>query len=184
LPENAKFVPYAHVNPKDWEPSFPDFSDNHVPVLLHAPSDRLVKGSDAIFAAVERLKADGLKFEFLLVENIPHDEAIKLYGRADILIDQLLVGWYGGLAVELMALGKPVLCYIREDDLKYIPEGMKEDMPIINVTIDTLYDKLKYLLTDGKQDLKETGVRSRAYIEKWHDPQKIAQMMKETYEKI
>jgi glycosyltransferase involved in cell wall biosynthesis len=184
LPPKAKFVPYAHVDPNEWTPSFPDFSDNHIPVVLHAPSDRRIKGTDLIFKAVEKLKSEGVDFELLLIENLPYEEAKKAYAKADILIDQLFVGWYGGLAVELMALGKPALCYIREGDLKFIPEDMRKDMPIVNVSANTIYNKLKYFLTDGKGELEELGKKSRHYVEKWHNPLKIAEIMKNTYQKI
>jgi len=46
---------------------------------------------------------------------------------ADLLVDQLLTGWYGAVAVEMMALGKPVVCYLREDDLKFIDSRMRAD---------------------------------------------------------
>ena len=78
-------------------------------------------------------------------KKLSNKEARKRYETADILIDQLLAGWYGGLAVELMALGKPVICYIREDDLKYIPKEMRDELPIINAN--TLYTQAR--LRDG-----------------------------------
>ena len=82
--------------------------------------------------AIARLQAEGSALELLLVEKLSHAEARRVYERADLLVDQLLAGWYGGLAVELMALGKPVVCYIRESDLKFIPPQMQQDLPIIN----------------------------------------------------
>jgi hypothetical protein len=41
----------------------------------------------------------------------------------------LFAGWYGGLAVELMALGKPVLAYIREEDLSFVDPQMRYELP-------------------------------------------------------
>lgn len=52
------------------------------------------------------------------MENIPHDKVHELYEKTDLAVDELLVGWYGAFAVEMMALGKPVVCYIREEELK------------------------------------------------------------------
>ena len=77
---------------------------------------------------------DRLDFEFILIEGLSHSEARHLYQTADLLVDQLFVGWYGGLAVECMALGKPVICYIREEDLAFLPAQMRQDLPIINAT--------------------------------------------------
>jgi len=122
-----------------------------------------------------------LKFEFVLVEGLPNSEARKLYERATLLIDQLYAGWYGGLAVELMALGKPVMCYIRETDLIYIPEEMKKDLPIINVRPDTLYSTLQEWLVERRDELPSLGLKSRAFVEKWHDPLKIAGQLRNDY---
>jgi glycosyltransferase involved in cell wall biosynthesis len=134
---------------------------------------------------VQRLQAqDGLDFEFHLVEGLSHDHAERLYRRADLLVDQVLVGWYGGLAVEFMALGKPVVCYLREEDLRFIPAQMRRDMPIIQSTPATLYAVLKEWLTTRRERLQEVGQRSRAYVEQWHDPRKIAAHLKGEYEAI
>ena len=32
-----------------------------------------------------------------------------MYAQADLVVDQVLIGWYGALAVETMAMGKPVI---------------------------------------------------------------------------
>jgi len=88
------------------------------------------------------------------------------------------------LAVELMALGKPVICYIREGDLKFIPEKMRQDLPIINANPNTIYHVLKEWLTIRRKELPELGKRSRIYVETWHDSRKIAAMLKTEYELI
>ena len=177
LPSRAEFVPYAHINPNEFSPSYPDFSDNHRPRILHAPSKRNVKGTGYILEALDKLKAEGIDFEFLLIEDMPNNDAMKHYQKADLLIDQLLAGWYGGLSGELMAMGKPVFCYIREDDLKFIPEEMQDDMPIINISKETLYFVLKHYLTSGRDELSALGIKSRKYVEHWHDPIKITRKL-------
>jgi hypothetical protein len=186
LPPQAEFLPYASVNLNEWTPSevAGDVSGAR-PVVLHAPTHRGAKGTRYILEAVERLqREDKLDFEFTLVEGLALEDARKLYERADILVDQLLAGWYGGLAVELMALGKSVICYIRETDLKFIPAEMQQDLPVINSTPATIYEVLKEWLTVRRDQLPEVGRRSRAYVERWHDPLKIAARLKGDYESI
>ncbi len=183
LPSSAQFLPYSHIDLRDWQ-VLSKTSSLDVPVVLHAPSHQGAKGTKFILDAVSLLQAEGISFEFILVEGLSHKEARKLYEKADILIDQLLAGWYGGLAVELMALGKPVICYIREDDLKFIPPEMREDLPIIQATPSTIYHVLKQYLTIDKNRLSELGAKSRDYIEKWHNPLKIAAYFKQEYQLI
>ena len=184
LPRNAQFLPYAHLDLDDWKPSKELRSDSEKPVVIHAPSHRGVKGTRFVVDAVSRLKSEGIDLDFTLVEGVPHSKVREIYERADLLVDQLLCGWYGGLAVELMALGKPVICYIREGDLKFIPSQMRDELPIINATPKNIYDVLKEWLTVRKHQLPEVGQRSRTYVEKWHDPLKIAAGLKAEYEVI
>jgi hypothetical protein len=61
-----------------------------------------------------------------------------------------------------MALGKVVLCYLRN------PEDVCVDFeycPIINVSPDSLYHTLKNCLV-GKVDLQEIGRKGRQYVER------------------
>jgi glycosyltransferase involved in cell wall biosynthesis len=183
LPSQARFLPYANVDIRDWTP-LPARETREVPLVVHAPSHRGVKGTRFVLDAVSRLQAEGVAFEFALVEGMSNAEARRLYEQADLLIDQLLAGWYGGLAVELMALGKPVLCYIREEDLQFIPHGMRAQLPIINVNPATLYGVLRESLTQRKGELAAEGRRGREYVESWHDPLRIAAMLKQEYLEI
>jgi hypothetical protein len=184
LPKRTKFLPYSHIDLNDWQAiPFKDLSLKKLNII-HAPTHKKVKGSRFIFDAIERLKLENIDFTFTLVEGLSNAEARKLYSEADLLIDQLLAGWYGGLAVELMALGKPVICYIRDEDLKFIPEEMRLDIPIIKATPESIYEVLRYYLTQGKSELANISTLSRSYVEKWHDPQKIAEKMKREYEII
>ena len=128
-------------------------------------------------------RAEGIPLEYALVEGLPRSEARKIYERADLLVEQLLLGWYSNLAIELMALGKPVVSYIRDEDLRFVPEEMARDLPVINATPDSVYSVLRTWLTERRDQLPEVGRASRAYVERWHDPLKIAARTKADYER-
>src|SRR5204862_6492338 len=91
----------------DWQPS--PVEPGPVLRIAHAPSKRAVKGTDDVLAAVDSLRARGAPVELDLIEGVPNREACLRYAAADIVIDQLRVGWYGVLAVEAMARAKPVV---------------------------------------------------------------------------
>ena len=176
---SAEFQPYSNVIPDEWIPDNKNNEDDTIKIL-HAPSSRSIKGTKYIISACEKLKQDGYPVELVLVENIPHNEAKEYYQQADIVVDQLLIGWYGGFAVETMALEKPVLCYLRDSDLDmFIP--FKDKIPIVNINKDTLYDKLIMLIEDPKLR-KKIGKKSRKYVQEIHDPIKIAKkLIREAY---
>lgn len=180
LPARARFLPYANVDLNAWRPGAPP--DNAAPVVVHAPTHRAVKGSELLIAAAECLRREGERFELVLVEGMSHADARRAYERADLVVDQLFAGWYGGFALEMMALGKPVLAYLREGDFRFLPEGMAADLPVIPVRPDSIGATLKEWLRAPRQRLREVGRLSRAFAEKWHDPLRIAAQLKAAYE--
>lgn len=181
FPETARYLPVAPVDLSEW-PLLPSRELPAEPLVVHAPSHRQVKGTRFIIDAVERLRAEGVRFRFQLVEKMTRDEARRLYDEADLLVDQLLAGWYGGLAIELMALGKPVVCYIREEDLRFVPQSIRETLPVINATPSSIYDVLKEWLTTRRGELRARGLRGRAFVEEVHDPRQVARELKREYE--
>ena len=181
LPQQAKFLPYANVDIRALTP-VQRGSSNAPPVLLHAPSHAAVKGTDLVMRAVDALRAEGLRFEFALVQGKTRAEALALYRRADLCIDQLFAGWYGGLAVEMMALGVPVLSYLRESDLAGLPLRMRAELPVIHADPETLTGVLREWLTGPRERLRQLGVRSRAFVERWHDPAVVAAQLRLAYE--
>jgi len=183
LPRAAQFLPYANVDPAEWRPVAGSLGARATPVVLHAPSHRGVKGTEHVIAAVDRLRAEGVAVELSLVEGVKLEEAKQIYERADVVVDQLLAGWYGGFAVQAMALGKPVAAYIRSEDLRFIPQAMREELPVVNATPQTVYEVLRSLLRSPSSDLAALGQRSRAYVERWHDPLKLAARIKADYER-
>jgi glycosyltransferase involved in cell wall biosynthesis len=116
-----------------------------------------------------------LKFEFILIEKLDHKAAREVYESLDLFVDQLLAGWYGGVAVELMALGVPVIAYIREDDLRFINPKMKSAIPIINADPNSIEEILEDLIKKPISFLTNLGLRSRKYVEEWHNPESISE---------
>lgn len=149
--------------------------ENKKPVIVHAPSDKRIKGTEYVLDAISRLEKDH-DLEFVLVHGMPHRQAIEIYQRADIIVDQLLIGSYGIFTAEAMALGKPVICYIREDLLDTYPQ----ELPIVSASPDNLYEQLKILVENP--GLRHTlGLRGREYAEKYHDSLKIAKQLIDLY---
>lgn len=177
LPITAEFLPYSHISLDEWLPQYTQLEDRPLRIG-HAPSHRGVKGTELILAAIEELKCEGYHFEFVLIEGLSNAEAKERYKTIDVLVDQLYAGWYGGIAVEAMALGKPVIAYIRDSDLHFIPSEMKQELPIIHAEPYSIRCALQDILLMPRPKLLELAKVSREYVERWHDPMKIAQRIK------
>lgn len=182
LPPRGRFVPYCHISLEEWTPAYPDSAGTAPLRIGHAPSHRSAKGTQVLIQAVDDLCKEGCRLELVLVEGMSHHAARKQFEHIDVLVDQLYAGWYGGVAVEAMALGKPVLVYIRHEDLDRIPEGMRQDLPFLEVEAATLRARLRELVFMPRAELHQLGRRSREYVERWHDPQHIAAAIKGDYE--
>lgn len=182
LPARAQFLPYAHIDLDTWRPTVA--SGNARPLVVHAPSHQGAKGTRFLLTAVERLKARGVSFDFQLVEGLTQCEARKVYERADLVVDQLLAGWYGGFAVEVMALGKPVICYLRHEDFACLPERMRNELPLIDATPDSIEAVLFDWVTRPAGDRQQRGVLGRNYVENWHDPKSIANRLLADYRRV
>ena len=180
LPARARFLPYAHVDPRD-TPVAQRVEDGPI-VVVHAPSDRAVKGTEHVVTAVEQLRRSGVEVVLDLVERVPNAVARRRYAAADLAVDQLFAGWYGGFAVEVMALGRPVVAFVRMDDLDVLDPAMRASLPITNATSESLREVLGELLAGGRPDLAAAGERSRAYVERWHDPRSIAGVVVSAYD--
>ncbi|MBA3718437.1 MAG: glycosyltransferase family 4 protein [Actinobacteria bacterium] len=176
-----RWVPEAHVVPNGldlakYEPVPPP---NHRPVrVLHAPTSRQKKGTEWIVEACKSLPV-----ELDIVENTRHDQAIERYKQADIVVDQLNAGWYGVFALECMALGKPVLTYLHDEAVRRTEEAFDVKLPLVPTTKETLADTLRPLI-ESAELREEIGRKSRAYVERVHDANLIADRLIEIYRSL
>ena len=92
--------------------------------------------------------------------------------------------WAQAADLPSMAIGKPVIAFLREDDLGFLPTQMRADLPLISATSETLTDVLRKWLTVRRGELTDLGRRSREYAERWHDPRSIALRLRADYESI
>jgi hypothetical protein len=173
LPKEAEFVPYSNIELNPIK-SFKRPPTQLPYVFVHAPSNRAVKGTDSIIKVFGELKAEGIPVELKLVEGLKNDEALRIYGQAFMAIDQLNAGWYGGFAVECMAQGVPVIAYIREEDLVFIPNRMKSELPISNACICDLKNEIMRLTEMSSSEYEKLSQKSLDFVHAWHDPQTIA----------
>lgn len=146
-------------------------------IVAHAPSNRKIKGTQYIEKAISMLQQEKFAVELLLVENRPYEEAMKMCASADLVVDQLLIGAYGQYAVEMMALGKPVISYIRDDIQSFYPD----DMPIISANPDTIYLVLKGIL-EHPESLNDHGLQGVSYVKRMHDSGMVAKTLLKLYE--
>lgn len=137
-----------------------------------------VKGTEYVKKAVEQLQLEGHKVEFLFFDKVPNTEIKYYQAQADIIVDQLLCGWHGSTGAECLAMGKPVITYVRPEVRK-----IKSSHPIIEASPDTILSVLRGLVVN-RDELDAISVASRDYALKTHDYRIIAQNLKQLYRGI
>src|SRR6476469_8316618 len=176
-----RWVTEAHVIPpgldlRDFTATPP--SDAERPLVVHAPSNREKKGTRFVIEACEQLAVD-----LDIVEGVPHDVARERYARADIVVDQLNAGWHGVFALESMALGKPVVTYLKPDVVERSAEGYGIRLPIVPATKETLVEALRPLVEQPALR-RELGAASRAYVEQVHDIDRVTDRLVDLYRSL
>jgi glycosyltransferase involved in cell wall biosynthesis len=146
--------------------------------ILHAPNHRAIKGSDHFQRAVDELRAEGVDVEMVTLEQVPNETILQAMADCDVVADQLIVGWYAMFALEAMSMGKPVLCYLRQDliDL-YTSEGLVRpgEIPIVNCSPLTVKEAIRRL-ANNRAELPEIGRLGQAYVQEHHSLEVIGEV--------
>jgi len=145
--------------------------------VVHAPTNRSVKGSIYFEKAIQELSKK-YPIKYARVEKMDHHEAMKIYRDADIVLDELIIGTYGSLTIECMAMGRCVATFINPGFLT--PHN--EEIPVWSVNIDNLIPRLDELMSSF--ELRESlSLKARAYVERNNDLQIIGAKLIDIYKK-
>lgn len=143
--------------------------------VLHAPSNRRVKGSDQIEAGI-RAAAVEAGLEPVTVSQASHSEVLAEIARADLVVDQLNSETPGVLAAEAMALGKPVLVEFDERKLA----AFARPTPAVPINADDLAARLVALARDPAERAA-LGESGKAYARAVHAPVGAARAAEAVY---
>ena len=157
---------------KRFAAEYPDPESPRPVRVVHAPNHREFKGTRFFLDAIDRLRSDGIEIDLKLVERVPNAEALEIYRSADLIFDQCLIGFHGYFAIEAMAMGKPVLTFIRKPEYLLSPE----ECPLQSAGPDEVESALRHLVSDRRQ-LYELGVAGRRYVEKYFTLQAFAERL-------
>ncbi len=162
----AQWCPVV-IEPEQWSVDTAPFTTSDLPLLVHAPSNPIVKGSDVVDRVARRLEAEGrLRYERLT--GVAHGKVRDAYRRADILVDSLRTGAYGVAACEAMAAGRTVISHVSADYRDAIRTNEHLELPIIEADPLTLEDVLIRVLDDPAW-AQAIAARGPSYVRALHD---------------
>jgi len=107
-----------------------------------------------------------------LIGTVPHDQMPGLVGDADVVVEQILSGYYGVTAVEGMAAGRLVIGYVGDE----VRMTMPENPPILDATpADFLSTMLQVI--NNRSDYTDLAFSGPAYVERIHSGRLSAQVL-------
>jgi hypothetical protein len=178
LPRVDGVLPYP-FDVDAWLPV--DAESDDVVRVVHAPNHPHYKGTRYLETAVAALRNDGLPVELVLVQGLSNAEARREYERAHVIADQFLIGAYALFAIEGMALGKPVLCYLNPRFARHHPEWA--DSPVVSASPDTLEAELRALVVDPERR-RALGVRGPEYVRAIHSREAVGARLDAIYRRL
>lgn len=174
-------VPVNHISIKqnEEEPTFTASAEGQKLRIVHAPSNPAVKGTLYLEKALEQLKSEGYDFEYVRLVGMPFEQVQKEFKKADVIVDQLLLGAFGSVTIEGMSFGKPVVVFMLDELMEQFFEGM----PIHNANIENIGDQLKELL-DNPEKRKAMGLAGYHYVKKHFDTEQVGIRVKAVYNEL
>ncbi len=114
----------------------------------------------------------GDKVEIIITRNLPYNEYIAAYNRADIMLDQAYSMDQGYNALEAMAKGKVVFTGAEKIFEDFY--GLSEKVAVNALPdVDYLVSQLAALI-ENPQEIKAIGDRAAAFIKTYHNYTEIA----------
>ena len=147
--------------------------ERDVPVVVHAPSNGILKGTAAVEAVLVPLAERGL-IDYRRIEGVPPEHVPALLADADIVVDQLVLGLYGVLSCEGMALGRVVVGHVGDSLRSRVPA----EVPIVEATPDDLGEVMARLL-DDRDAARRAASAGPAFVAEFHDGRLSAQVLQD-----
>jgi hypothetical protein len=149
--------------------------------IAHAPK-KLIKGTDWIEKVIGKLQQKyGDRVQYVPVSGLSWEKSLDLLSTCDILVDQVLFGWYGGICVEAAFMNVVPIAYIDRTVLQFVPVAMQEELPVVPLQDkEELYSTLESFIRNPEQ-IRLTADILRANVEKHHNPRTLVRHLINTY---
>lgn len=148
--------------------------------IVHAPTNRAVKGTDLIVEAVAELGRRGHEFELVLTERQTWAESLANIARSDIAFDQPILG-YGCFAIESMGMGLPVIAGVVNRDVRAGMEREWGRLPFwqVDPTVESVMAALTALADPITREAQiDIGT---AHVERYHEASRVVARLKPVY---
>jgi hypothetical protein len=125
--------------------------------------------------------ADGLPIELTIITKRPNSEVREAIVESDLIVDQLVIGWYAMFAIEAMASGRAVISRIRDDlEGTYKRNFLLDDgeLPHLRADEDSIEVLLRHLL-HNPNNIELAAALGPPFVTKHHSLEKLGCVLSE-----
>lgn len=170
----ATWLPVV-VDPRRWETSAEPMTAD-VPLVVHAPSSAVVKGTHLIEPIITALVDEGL-IRYERLEGIPSADMPAAFARADIVLDQFRLGDYGVAACEALAAGRLVIGNVTPTVRDRVRVATGEKLPIVQADVRTLEAVLRQAVA-RPAEARAIAAQGPAFVAAVHDGARSADVLR------
>lgn len=134
------------------------FINLDVPIIIHAPSKSIVKGTPLVRAAIKKLQLEGYRFKYKEFQNTPNEIVLESLKNSHIVINEFYAAVPGVFAIEGMATCNAVITSAEYD---IFPENAQEAW--LKTKYWEIYDNLKFLL-DNPSKIKKYALSGYQFV--------------------
>jgi len=174
----ATWLPVV-VKPKIWKAKQPPLIRKR-PVVMHAPSKSIMKGSDLIDPILKELHDENL-IHYVRIQNRDHMSMPRLIASSDIVVDALRIGDYGVAAVEAMAAGRVVLSHVGAEVRNRVEQETGFTVPIVEVERGGALREQILQIINNRDAYRELGIEGTRYVNRIHSGKYSADVLWENW---
>jgi hypothetical protein len=147
--------------------------------ICHPSSNRALKNTDLFLELGERLRKE-LNVEFVLIENTPNKECLKIKQTCQMTFDQIAAG-YGVSGIESMAMGHVVFGGMSNFVKSELP-----NCPVVAIDKNNAEAKIReYIDSPASASKREImGDRGKEFAFEYHNPHRVTCMYVNFYDYI
>lgn len=154
--------------------------------IAYFPTSPRIKSAGRFMAAIARLRERGYEIHLLTnvrpgprVTHIQWHQVLAAKARADILFDQVLLG-YGNNAIESWCMGTPVVAGTSDPRVRALMVERFGRLPFVEATEDTIELTLERLIRSPamRAEYAEVGLQ---HVRRWHDDPVVVDMLRGIY---
>lgn len=137
------------------------------PVVVHAPTNAVIKGSDLIDPVMWKLHQEGV-IEYRRISGVAAAEMPELYKTADVVLEQFRIGTYSVSAVEAMAAGRVVIGHVHDQVRDHVRSTYDRDVPVVEATVSSLENVVRDVVADS-DSYREVASKGPQFVNAVHD---------------